>query len=114
MKREVVDALIESLNDPNAGWRFNENQAFNDRIKCSIWLYGDIDYMSVSFRIPGKNDLDIPSPDLPFIAYLSPWRRKLFKAAKSHYLNYMKSAANDHNPNDADLINAIKNASREP
>lgn len=49
MDQAILDALIESLSDPNAGWEYDRHYARNSRIKCDIWLANGPGFVDVGF-----------------------------------------------------------------
>ena len=97
MNREIVDALIESMNDPDAGWVYDEYDAVNERIKCSIWLASGLTFLGVEFwgdkiaphathREPVKfGGFNMAGP-------LVPWRHRIYWAATRHQSAYLAKA----------------------
>lgn len=82
MERKIVNALIASLNDPNAGWEYDAYTASNYRIKCEIWLANGLDSMEVKFwgdKIGGRRNYE----DCIIGGYFMPWRWRLWNAATS-------------------------------
>lgn len=80
MKREIVDALIASLNDPDAGWEYDDYRAWNERIKCALWLANGPDQMEVKFwgdKIGGAKFYD----GCVLGGYFTPWRWRLWWVA---------------------------------
>lgn len=80
MKREIVDALIASLNDPDAGWEYDDYRAWNDRIKCALWLANGPDQLEVKFwgdKIGGVETYD----RCVLGGFFMPWRWRLWLAA---------------------------------
>lgn len=88
MEGEVLNALIDSLNDPNAGWVYSEYTAKNNRIKCEIWLSSGPDGMRVSFwgdkiSPPSSSRYDVVAyEESPFFGVFVPWRWKLYLVAQ--------------------------------
>jgi hypothetical protein len=98
MKREIVNALIESLNDPNAGWVYDRHTATNDRIKCEIWLASGIEFLGVRFwgdkigpSIHGW-DRQIKFGGANFFGFLIPWRWRVYLVANEKQEDALKQA----------------------
>ena len=99
MNREIVDALIVSLNDPDAGWKFTSFTATNDRIKCEIWLANGVDFVEVKFwgdRIATSYrgwDRQIKIGGDNMFGFLVPWRWRLDRAATARRTAALKQDA---------------------
>lgn len=112
MKREIVDELIASLNDPDAGWKFSEYTATNDRIKCEIWLANGLSWLEVKFW-GGKIGRKAWKPisyggDCMLLAFLVPWRWRVYLAATAKQAEALAEKA----VSDETVIAAIRSASQ--
>lgn len=117
MKREVVDALIASLNDPNAGWEYSKYMATNNRIKCEIWLANGVEFLEVKFwggKIgPSKGGWETRvsyGGDWWLLANFIPWRWRVYLAASKH----QAAALREPEVPDSTIIAAIRSASEVP
>lgn len=109
MKREIVDALIASLNDPGAGWEYDEYTATNYRIKCNIWLANGPDQMEVEFwgdKIGGKRKYE----GYCLGGYFVPWRWRLWWIAAGKQQDAIATPPIQ----DATIVAAIRSASQVP
>jgi len=86
-KRKIVEALIDSINDPDTGWEYSEYRAFNKRIGCDIWLANGASHLKVSFRI---NNTAVDLFDAVLFP-LSPWRCRLYYTAKRQQKAFLRN-----------------------
>lgn len=117
MEREIVDALIASLNDPGAGWQFNQYRAWNNRIECEIWLANGHEFLEVKFTGPKIGPSKGPwramvkyGGDALVFGFLVPWRRRLYRAARERQMEAIarpRVAAST-------IVAAIRSASEVP
>lgn len=114
MKKEIVDALIESMSDPNAGWEYNEYTATNDRIKCQIWLGNGLEFVEVEFwggkigpHASRREPIKYGGGNM--LGFLVPWRWRIYLAATSK----QSAALRKEEVKPATIVAAIKSASLE-
>lgn len=114
MKREIVDALIASLNDPDAGWEFSEYTAINSRIKCEIWLGSGLEWLEVKFwgdQIGRSARKPISyGGDCFMLAWLVPWRWRVYRVATAKQAEALAEKA----VSDETIVAAIRSASQVP
>lgn len=114
VRKEIVDALVASLNDPNAGWEYTKYVATNPRIKCEIWLANGIEWLEVKFYgpkiAPSKDVWEAQvryGGELFLIAALVPWRWRVYLAATRQQDRALRRAS----IKDSTIIAAIQPAS---
>lgn len=86
MEKEVINALIDSLNSTDAGWVFTEYMAYNDFIKCEIWLANGLTFLEVKFwgeKIGCSVRKPLSYGGYSVFGFLVPWRWRLYLAASA-------------------------------
>jgi hypothetical protein len=114
MKREIVDALIASLNDPDAVWEYTEYTATNNRIQCEIWLSNGLEWLEVKFwgtKIGRSARKPISYGGECFmLAWLVPWRWRVYRVATAKQVEALAQKAVP----DETIVAAIRSASQVP
>jgi len=113
MDHAILDALIESLNDPGAGWEYDRYYARNSRIKCDIWLaYGpgsvDVDFYGQkifgdSYRVKNYRAGHT-------VLFHPLWARRIYNVARPLQL---AAARGDETKVNDRIVAAIRSASQE-
>lgn len=109
MDNAIVDALVASLNDPNAGWEYSEYTASNTRVECEIWIANGAGWLDVEFSGP-KIGGSVHYRAGHSLFFPKGWARRIYKAARPHQLQAL--AAQQSVTTDR-IIPAIQSASSE-